>query len=292
MQTELTLIPQDAPRLTTVSTDAQLVRLWLHGKSPRTVEAYNGDVRGFFDFVGTDLQELKLEDLQAYADELDEAGLAESTRARKLAAVKSLLTFAHDVGYLRFNVGRAIRLPRVRDRLTERILTDGQVQRLIALEPDGRNRVMMRLMYVTGLRVSEVTGLRWRDLHPRRDSGQITVHGKGEKSRPIVLSNDTWAELCRHRADAGDGEPVFPSRKGGALSRMQVFRIVRSAATRAGITKAVSPHWLRHAHASHALDRGAAVHLVRTTLGHSSLATTSRYTHARPDESSACYLSM
>ena len=85
---------------------------------------------------------------------------------------------------------------------------------------------------------------------------------------------------------------MFRSRRGGHLHPSQLLRIVRRAAKRAGITKAVSPHWLRHGHASHALDRGAPIHLVQATLGHASVATTGRYLHARPSESSSTYLSL
>jgi integrase/recombinase XerD len=93
--------------------------------------------------------------------------------------------------------------------------------------------------------------------------------------------------------DAGVNEPVFSSRKlGGHLDRSQVLRVVQAAARRAGVAGKVSPHWMRHAHASHALDRGAPIHLVQATLGHSSVATTGRYLHARPTESSSKYLAV
>ena len=94
------------------------------------------------------------------------------------------------------------------------------------------------------------------------------------------------------RGGAGEDAPVFVSRKGSPLSTSQAFRIVRQAARRAGVEKNVSPHWLRHCHGSHALDRGAAVHLVQATLGHASVATTGRYLHARPTESSSKYLAV
>jgi len=95
------------------------------------------------------------------------------------------------------------------------------------------------------------------------------------------------------RGDGGNADdPVFRSRKGGALDPSQVHRIVGKAARRAGIKAPVSPHWLRHAHASHALDRGAPIHLVQATLGHASVATTGKYLHARPSESSAKYLAV
>lgn len=102
--------------------------------------------------------------------------------------------------------------------------------------------------------------------------------------------------LCQLRGDAGTHDPVFQSREGDDqglhLDRTQVYRIVSAAAFRAGIEGKVSPHWLRHSHASHSLEHGAPLHLVQATLGHSSIATTSRYLHARPNDSSGLYLPM
>ncbi len=102
----------------------------------------------------------------------------------------------------------------------------------------------------------------------------------------------TWKALQGLRGDAGAAAPVFVSQKGGRLDETQVHRIVKAATVRAGIVDNVSAHWLRHSHASHALDRGANIALVRDTLGHSSLAVTSRYTHAKPNESSALHLAI
>ncbi len=118
------------------------------------------------------------------------------------------------------------------------------------------------------------------------------MYGKGGMTWHVLLSSGTWGALIAIRGAAGDAAPVFVSRTGGPLSRTQVFRIVRAAANRAGADKDVSPHWLRHARASHALDRGAAVHLVQATWGHSSVATSGRYLHASPSESSSKYLAV
>lgn len=126
----------------------------------------------------------------------------------------------------------------------------------------------------------------------RDEGGQVTVHGKGGKTRHILLPPPIWRELIALRGDAGAAAPLFRSQRGGHLHPSQVLRIVKAAARRAGLSGAQSPHWLRHAHASHALDRGAPIHLVQATLGHASVATTGRYTHARPTDSSARYLAL
>jgi integrase/recombinase XerD len=100
-----------------------------------------------------------------------------------------------------------------------------------------------------------------------------------------------WAQLLSIRCDAGPVDAIFRSRKGGGhLDASQVRRIVYAAAKKAGLEQKVSPHWMRHAHASHALDRSAPIHLVQATLGHASVSTTGRYLHARPTESSSFYL--
>ena len=106
----------------------------------------------------------------------------------------------------------------------------------------------------------------------------------------VVLPASMWKELVDLHGEAGHDDPVFRSEKGGPLDRSQVHRVVKRAAARAGLPAAVSCHWLRHGHISHALDCGAPAHLVQQTVGHASLQTTSRYAHARPNESSATYL--
>ena len=271
--------------------DAQVLEIWLHGRSPHTRRAYRADVARFLDGAGKPLILITLADVQAFADSL--ASLAPASRYRTLSAVKSLLAFGHRIGYLTFDVGQAMRLPGVRDRLAERILSEADVQRMLGLEPVGRNRAILVLLYASAVRVSELCALRWRDLQPTEDTGQITVFGKGNRTRSIQLPAAVWKELEKLRGKAGPGDPVFRSRKrGAALQTVAVLRIVRQAARRAGIEAAVSPHWLRHAHASHALDRGAPIHLVQATLGHASITTTGRYLHARPKDSSSRFLAL
>ena len=271
--------------------DNQVVALWLHGRPQTTQRAYFYEVKALMAVVGKPLKAITLGDLQGYFTGL--AGLASASQARAVNAVKSLFAFARRIGYLAFNPGAAIRSPKIKKTLAERILPEPQVHRLLALAPNPRNRVLLRLLYAAGLRVSEICGLKWRDVKPREAAGQITIFGKGGKTRTVLLSADTWQELIGLRGESEPEAPVFPSRKGqGHLHPSQVWRIVKAAVARAGIEAPVSPHWFRHAHASHALDRGCPIHLVQATLGHASVATTGRYLHARPDDSSARYLAV
>lgn len=287
---ELVLAPPPAPApLRQADSDAHLVSLWLHGRSPHTQRAYLATVRRFAAHVGKPLAHVTLGDLQSYEDTL--VHLALRTRARHLAAVKSLLTFGQKIGYLPYNVGAAKDLPRAKGTLAGRILTEREVQRILALETDPRNRMVLELLYASGARVSELVRLTWRDV-AERDEGrvQLTLFGKGAKTRYVLLPPHTSSDLLSLRNGAATGDPLFPSRRGGPLGDRQIERIVREAAQRAGIEAAVSPHWLRHSHATHALERGCPIHLVQATLGHASVATTGLYLHARPTESSGSYL--
>ncbi len=125
-------------------TDEQLLRLWLHGRPATTTRAYTADVDRFRAFVGKPLQSVTLGDVQAFSDSLD--GLSDTSRARKLSAVKSLLSFGHRIGYLPFDVGRPVRLPRLKDTIAERILPEDTVLAMLTLEPSPRNKALLRLL--------------------------------------------------------------------------------------------------------------------------------------------------
>jgi integrase/recombinase XerD len=169
-------------------------------------------------------------------------------------------------------------------------LAEADVQRIISLETEPRNRVLLLLLYTAGLRVSEACNLRWRNVRARADAGQLTVCGKGGNTRTVLLPAAMWRDLQSLATAREINSPVFRSRTGKPLDRSRVLRIVEQASKRAGVDERVSPHWLRHAHATHSLERSAPIHLVQATLGHASVATTSRYLHARPNQSSAEFI--
>ena len=275
----------------------QLMTLWLHGKSRHTRRYYQRDAERFLRFADAPLAELDAMDVKRFLDHLEGDRLAPSSLGRTVAAVKSFLKFAHQTGAIADNIGAPFKVPSSKDTLSERILTREEVLALIDQASSDRNRVMLRMLYACGLRVSELCGLQWRDLRSRIDGGQVSIYGKGSKTRVVLIPTGVWRDLEALKANCKTPPsrmtPVFPSRKGGTpLDPSQVMRIVRQAARNAGLDANVSPHWLRHAHASHSLDRGAPIHLVQSTLGHASVATTGRYLHARPQDSSSQYLDL
>lgn len=271
-------------------TDERIVQMWVAGRSPNTQEAYIADARRLFEFVGKSLSQITIEDLQAFAAELETQGLAPRTRRRILAAIKSLFSFASDGGirHVRYNVAAAIRLPKAKENLNERILTEAQVSAMIAAAAAGRNRAIVELLYLVGVRAEELAVLCWRDAKADGSGGVLTVFGKGEKTRHLRMEAAAWSMLSSWRKGAGEDDPIFVSRQGGQLSTVQIWRIVSGAAKKAGLK--ASPHWLRHSHATHAIDHGCDLWILQKSLGHASIDTTQQYVHSRPKQSSGAFV--
>src|SRR5262245_15090221 len=222
------------------------------------------------------------------------AGWTATTGRQPVLLVKRLLSYAQRVGYTPFNADAVIK---VRSdaahrgaNLAKRIITEVQVSLLIRATPSKRDRVLLEVIYAGGLRVSEAVALTWSDAIQRDDRVQLSIIGKGGKVRQVLLLEIVSRSLLSLRGDAGANDPVFASRKGGGLAERTVNDMVKRAAAKAGIDAPVSPHWLRHAHGSHAIERGATLPEVQNTLGHDNIATTSGYLHARPDSSSGLKL--
>ena len=311
------------PNFSGAQTDARLVELWLSGKADSTRRKYVEDLAGFLHYVGRKpLGAVTLSDLVEYAEDIawlhPDAGPA--TKARKLKVLKSLFSYAQRVGYVPHNVGAALELPRLKDDLSERILSEAEVHRLLNA-PDGpharRDRALLLAMYAGALRREEAASLKWRDLADRPDLGpgvgQLTVFGKGDKTGVVAIPAGAHEAILalkripepvpggrrgeKREREAGPDEPIFRSRKrrnasGGHMEVSALNRVVSKTAKKAGLAAPVSPHWLRHAHASHAHARGTDLALIRDTLRHSNIGTTSRYLHARPNDSSGLHLGL
>jgi integrase/recombinase XerD len=291
--------------LPTPAAEAKLVALWLDGKAQSSVRAYQCYIKRFLAFLHKKpLKSITYEDLVDYATTF--TSQEESTRRIHLAAVKSLISFAHQVGYLPFNVGMALKLGEMPDAINERYIDEADVKLLVraaqklcdrATTPKRqyiarRNVLIIKLLYAAGLRAHELCQLTWGDLTARGDSGQVYVReGKGNKSRSILLKPKLWAELMAFKGDnVKSYDAVFTSQKGGHLERQNLHPIIKAVVQEAGLDEKISCHWLRHAHGSHAAERKVNPVLIRDTLGHSDLSVTDRYLRARPHESSALEL--
>lgn len=281
------------PTQTRASSDDELVNVWLRSKrSEQTKRAYRRDTDQFREWTGKRLRALTLEDVQAYVDDLSSGDYAASTVRRKVMAMRSLLKFAHRVGYLMFDVGGAVPIPHDLGDVREKILSELEVAQLIeaAELASIRDGLLVRTLYVTGLRVAELVALRWSDCFVHDAGATVGVVGKGEKKRNVDVPAALWVRLCRWRGtlelpSMERDAYIWLSREGaGHITTSRAYQIVRAAAEAAGIDKPISPHWLRHSCATHALNNGCPIHVVQKRLGHADLKTTAIYANLLPGQ--------
>jgi integrase/recombinase XerD len=279
------------PKLTDAAADTELIRLWISQKAKTTQKTYLMVVRQFLTFAGKELREIRLEDILLWLESFQLRDRSQNTINNKLAAIKSLFSFGVKTGYLSANPASMIKVPKPKDALNERILIDEEVKRLITAASSKRDRLILKLIYVLGLRVSELVGLNWSDFKSTSDSVAVTVFGKGHKTRTLLIDRQLWKQL-QELPRSDKTEAVFLSRFENRLDRHAVHRLIKKAVEASGINPHTSAHWLRHAHACHSLNNGAGIDLVMKSLGHSSLAVTSRYLHVQPSECTSKFIEL
>ena len=262
------------------------------GLSPRTLEAYGGDLARLRDFAASrkrTLLELRQADISAFMGALRDSGLAARTVARAVHALRGFFRFAVREGHLDADPMENVRAPRAFHALP-RYLTPAQVDALLAAPDVGtplgvRDRAILEVLYATGLRVSELTGLRAGDVDLA--VGLLTAFGKGRKERLVPLGSEACGWVRRYVEEvrgtlarrAAPSAPLFLSNRGGKLSSMGLWGIVRRHAVTAGVQDTLSPHVLRHSFATHLLENGADLRALQAMLGHADISTTQIYTH-------------
>jgi integrase/recombinase XerD len=296
----------NAPRQGSSSQASLLVQAYLEHLalerrlSPKTVESYARDLSRFLQVerLRTELEvrELTYLKLSSYMRKLDAAGLQATSVARHQSSIRGFLNYLVGRGLIERSPAEELGRPRVRRRLP-RVLSVEEVERLLAA-PDSttvlglRDAALLELLYASGLRVSEATGLASGALH--LDQGYVLCSGKGGKERVVPLGRPARAALERYleasrpvllgrRRQPERGEsPLFLNQRGARLSRAGVFEILKRHARTAGLLRAgrsIGPHLLRHAFATHLLMGGADLRVVQDLLGHASITTTQIYTH-------------
>ena len=270
------------------------------GLAPQTVKAYSDDCAQAIVILSerqVTLATAQVEDMRWLLEALNALGVGPRSRARKLSALRAYFSFINN-GYLQDSTpGTApqasgplegIDLPQFSRRLPH-TLALSQVEDLLAAPKDLRDRAMLRLLYASGLRVSELVSLSRNDLNA--EEGFLRVLGKGSKVRLVPLDTDT-ADLVvqylkQRKSDLGPDKDqtnaLFLSRLGGPMTRQAFWQLVKKYALAAGIHPAPSPHMLRHAFATHLLERGMNLRSLQMLLGHSDISTTEVYSHVSRD---------
>jgi integrase/recombinase XerD len=262
------------------------------GLSDRTLEAYRRDLARLIAFLEArgkrGVGEVSHLELRDWVYDLKDAGLAPSSIRRAQSAVRTYFAFLVGEGVLESDPSERLEAPRVWRRLPD-VLSRSDVERLLEA-PDQerplywRDRAMLEMLYATGVRVSELVGLELTSLD--LEEGIVLVFGKGSKERlvpvggPARRAAERYLAAVRPRLDRGRGQgKVFLNARGGPLTRMAVWNVVKEASERAGVTARVSPHTLRHSFATHLLEGGADLAAVQELLGHADISTTQIYTH-------------
>jgi integrase/recombinase XerD len=261
------------------------------GLAENTLLAYERDLRelqGHAEARGRSLVELTQADLAEFVGSLRDRGLGARSQARHLFAARAFYRFALREGLAPRDPTEHLRPPRA-FRGLPRYLTHAQVEALLAA-PDAetavglRDRAVLEVMYATGLRASELTGLTTAGVD--LDLGVVRVFGKGRKERLVPLGRPARRWVKRYLAEAREGfargRPsalLFLSSRGGRLTAAGLWGLVRRHAVTAGVEKVLTPHVLRHSFASHLLERGADLRALQAMLGHADISTTQIYTH-------------
>lgn len=282
--------PADHPALPEL--DAFVDALWLeHGLSRNTLDSYRSDLARFaawLDRHGRQLQTARLDDLQAYLGEFSRDHKPASQR-RLLSALRRFFRHLLLEGSIASDPTLQLEPPMRIERFPK-TLTERQVEDLLAT-PDAntplglRDRSMLELLYATGLRVSELTGLRMFEMNLRE--GFVRVFGKGAKERLVPLGENASDWLERYLAEARplllagrNCDAAFLTGRAAPMTRQSFWRLVKRYAVQAGIDPSrLSPHTLRHAFATHLLNHGADLRVVQMLLGHADISTTQVYTH-------------
>lgn len=258
--------------------------------SPASVEAYVHDVELLFRYLdGKPLSAVTGADIEGFVAFLLASGMSARSQARILSGIKSFFNYLVLEKVLAVSPAELVESPRLRRRLPD-VLSYEEIVRMfdsidLSTLEGRRNRAMLETLYACGLRVSELAGLQLSMLC--FNDGFVRVIGKGNKERLVPIGKTAMGQIkgyvegdrCHVPVAKGCEDIVFLNRRGGRLSRVMIFKIIKETAVSAGIRKVVSPHTFRHSFATHLVEGGADLRAVQDMLGHESITTTEIYTH-------------
>ena len=287
------LNPQPATRLLLMDELADQFINYLRierGLADNTVQAYSRDLSRFFFF----LEERKISPLEISREQISEhLGILARRRfsksvVRNISTIKTFFRFLASEGIIKSSPARLLEAPRLSRRLPD-VLSKAEVERLLS-QPDPskplgqRDRAMLELLYATGLRVSELVGLKTSNIN--LDAGYVRTLGKGSKERIVPMGEKAMEALKEHLSDGrqkmekGATSPyLFLNLRGEPITRQGFWKIIKRHGRDALIKKKITPHSIRHSFASHLLEAGADLRSVQVMLGHADISTTQIYTH-------------
>jgi len=255
----------------------------------KSVEAYGRDVGTYLDFINKNGQTIDSDSALSFSHFMKEKGYASASLARLFVSLKVFFRFLHRQGVVKKELGDFFETPKLWQKLPE-VLSYEEVEALLMAPGENasaiRDRAVLELLYASGIRVSELCNLSLYDV----GDSEMRVFGKGGKERLVpvgakaIQAIDTYLANVRCHFDSDKEKHLFLTRNGKPLSREAVWRMIKTYGKKAKIQKNISPHTLRHSFASHLLAHGADLRVIQELLGHSTIATTDRYTHLFPKQ--------
>lgn len=270
--------------------DLFLDALWVEvGLSENTLSAYGSDLKMFIKWLNNKaLFDVEESDISLFLASRYKEGVSTRSSARILSSLRRFYGYLHREEVIKIDPTVLIDLPRISRTLPD-TLSEVDVDLLLEAPEvtdilGCRDKVMLELLYATGLRVSELIGLKFEQVNFRQ--GFVRVVGKGKKERLVPMGEQAmeWLEhyMAGARIDILSGRQsdfLFVTKRGGGMTRQAFWYVIKRYAKKSGISKTLSPHTLRHAFATHLLNHGADLRVVQLLLGHSDLSTTQIYTH-------------
>lgn len=259
--------------------------------SPNSIEAYMTDLAKLSDFLENEdlkVESVTLDNLQQFIAQLYDLGINARSVARIISGIKSFYSFLVLDGYMQTDPTELLETPKIGLKLPT-VLSLDEIENLmsvidLSVKEGQRNRAILETLYSCGLRISELTKLRFSDLF--FDEGFIKVEGKGSKQRLVPISHTAINEINKYlyyrremKIKKGNEDVLFLSNRGTPISRVMVFHFIKEYANSAGIKKTISPHTFRHSFATHLLEGGANIRAIQLMLGHEKITTTEIYTH-------------
>lgn len=259
--------------------------------SPNSIDAYMTDLAKLSDFLGNEdlkVENVTLDNLQQFIAQLYDLGINARSVARTTSGIKSFYNFLMLDGYVQTDPTELLETPKIGLKLPT-VLSLDEIESLmsvidLSVKEGQRNRAILETLYSCGLRISELTKLKFSDLF--FDEGFIKVEGKGSKQRLVPISHTAVNEINKYlyyrhemKTEKGNEDILFLSNRGTPISRIMVFHFIKEYAERAGIKKTISPHTFRHSFATHLLEGGANIRAIQLMLGHEKITTTEIYTH-------------
>ena len=261
------------------------------GLSKNTLDAYMRDLKKLIDYINTrelSIKGITRDNLQDFIVEMYSDGKSPKSIARIISGIKSFFNFLIIDQYIAEDPTELLETPQIGRKLPT-VLSVEEINQIVnridvSTIEGQRNRAIIEVLYGCGLRISELTGLRFSDMF--LDEGFLKVEGKGSKQRLVPISPIAIQEmknylLYRKQLDAKKGSEniIFLSNRGTAISRIMVYHFIKEYAAMAGIKKNISPHTFRHSFATHLLEGGANIRAIQQMLGHEKITTTEIYTH-------------